>query len=230
MAWSISPTATELSADPDRSSRRALEPIDRVSEVLFGLIMVLTFTGSLSVATAGRAEVREMLVAALGCNFAWGVIDAILYLLGCLAEKGRGLAALHAARGADPAAARAAIAAALPPVVASAAEPAHLEAIRARLAQLPEPPVRPTLGGDEWRGALAVFLLVVASTFPVAVPFIFMDDAQRALRASNAVAIALLFLCGHAVGRLTRYHPWGMGVGMVLLGASLVAMTMALGG
>ena len=40
--------------DPIKSSKRVLDPIDRVSEVLFGLIMVLTFTGSLSVAEAGR--------------------------------------------------------------------------------------------------------------------------------------------------------------------------------
>src|SRR5258705_13962812 len=85
------------------SSRRVLEPIDRVSEVLFGLIMVLTFTGSLSVAEAGRDDVRTMLIGALGCNIAWGVIDALLYLMGGLASRGRDLAVLRALRGAaDP--------------------------------------------------------------------------------------------------------------------------------
>src|SRR3954465_1867820 len=82
----------------ERSSKRVLEPIDRVSEVLFGLIMVLTFTGSLSVAEAGRDDVRTMLIGALGCNLAWGIIDAVLYLMGCLAEKGRGLSAFRAVR------------------------------------------------------------------------------------------------------------------------------------
>ena len=72
-------------------SARVLDPVDRVSEVLFGLIMVLTFTGSLSVAEAGRDDVRTMLIGALGCNLAWGIIDAVLYLMGCLAEKGRDL-------------------------------------------------------------------------------------------------------------------------------------------
>ncbi len=81
------------------TSVRVLEPIDRVSEVLFGLIMVLTFTGSLSVAEAGRDDVRAMLVGALGCNLAWGIIDAILYLMGCLAEKGRNLATFRPSRG-----------------------------------------------------------------------------------------------------------------------------------
>ena len=47
-----------------------LNPVDRISEVLFGTIMVLTFTGAISVATDGRQEIRELLWAALGCNVA----------------------------------------------------------------------------------------------------------------------------------------------------------------
>src|SRR6185295_17919222 len=97
------------------SSRRVLEPIDRVSEVLFGLIMVLTFTGSLSVAEAGHEDIRTMLIGALGCNLAWGIIDAILYLMGCLAERGRNLMTLQAVRRAtDPPQAQRLIAEALP--------------------------------------------------------------------------------------------------------------------
>jgi len=211
--------------------KRVLEPIDRVSEVLFGLIMVLTFTGSLSVATAGHADVREMLIGALGCNVAWGVIDGLLYLLGCLAEKGRSLAAWHAVREArDPATAHRLIGDYLPPVVASVLETPEREAMRRRLTALAEPPARPGLGGDEWLGGLGVFLLVVASTLPVAMPFLLVPEAARALRISNGIAIAMLFVCGYATGRLTRYHPWGMGIAMVLVGAFLVAMTMALGG
>jgi Trk-type K+ transport system membrane component len=50
---------------------RVLDPIERVSEVIFGLLMAMTFIGSLSVATAGREEVRTMMITALGCNLAW---------------------------------------------------------------------------------------------------------------------------------------------------------------
>src|SRR5215471_18507230 len=96
------------------SSKRVLEPIDRVSEVLFGLIMVLTFTGSLSVAEAGREDVRMMLIGALGCNLAWGIIDAILYLMGILADEGQALMTYQAVRRAtDPANAQRIIADAL---------------------------------------------------------------------------------------------------------------------
>src|SRR5438067_13782649 len=103
----------------ESSSRRVLEPIDRISEVLFGLIMVLTFTGSLSIAAAGRDDVRTMLIGALGCNLAWGVIDGALYLMGCLAEKGRGLLTFRAVRKAtDAKEAQRLIAEGLPSVVA----------------------------------------------------------------------------------------------------------------
>ena len=129
------------------SSMRVLDPIDRVSEVLFGLIMVLTFTGSLSVAEAGREDVRTMLIGALGCNVAWGIIDAMLYLMGGLAEKSQGLMTYLAVRKAtDPQQAQRLIADALPPVVASILEPAELETMRRRLMQLPEPPERADAG------------------------------------------------------------------------------------
>src|SRR5574342_579376 len=89
--------------EPVKSSKRVLEPHERIAEVLFGLIMVLTFTGSLSIAEAGRQEIRTMLIGALGCNLAWGIIDGVLYLMGCLAEKGRALTTFHAVRQAtDP--------------------------------------------------------------------------------------------------------------------------------
>jgi VIT1/CCC1 family predicted Fe2+/Mn2+ transporter len=202
-----------------------------VAEVLFGLIMVLTFTGSLSVAEAGRDDVRAMLVGALGCNLAWGIIDAILYLMGCLAERSRRLMTVRAVRAADsPERGRALLADALPSEIASIVEPAELEGIRARLARLPEPPARAHMAKDDWIGAAAVFLLVFLSTFPVVIPFIFMREATPALRVSNAVAVAMLFMTGYTYGRLTGYRPVRMGISMVVLGMVLVGITMALGG
>src|SRR3974390_1421430 len=90
-----------MSNEPNKSSKRVLEPYDRISEVLFGLIMGLTFTGSLSVAQADRAEVRTMLIGALGCNLAWGIIDGIFYLMDCVSEQGQGIRSLHALRKAE---------------------------------------------------------------------------------------------------------------------------------
>src|SRR5512134_2231956 len=111
-------------------SQRILDLDQRRAEILFGLIMVLTFTGSLSVAEAGREDVRVMLIGALGCNIAWGIIDGGLYLMGCLAEKSRDLMTYRAVRRAsDPKRAQGLIAEALPSVIASVVQPAELEAM-----------------------------------------------------------------------------------------------------
>lgn len=214
-----------------RSSNRVLEPNDRISEVLFGLIMVLAFTGSLSVADAGRDDIRMMLIGALGCNLAWGIIDAVLYLMACLAERGRGLRTLLAVRRAtDPRVAQQAIAEELPALVASVLQPAELDAIRVRLQALPEPAARVRFSRRDYRGALGVFLLVFLSTLPVAVPFMLMDNVRLAMRVSNTTAVAMLFIAGVAYGRTVGRSPTGFGLGMVVLGGVLVALTIALGG
>jgi hypothetical protein len=62
----------EMPTDNRAWFKAVLDPMERISEVLFGLIMVLTFTSSLSIASADRASTRSMLIAALGCNLAWG--------------------------------------------------------------------------------------------------------------------------------------------------------------
>ena len=67
-------------------------PIQRISEVLFGLIMAVTIIGSLSIVSADRSEVRTVLVAALGCNLAWGLVDAVMYLRKPLTERSHELA------------------------------------------------------------------------------------------------------------------------------------------
>jgi hypothetical protein len=217
--------------DSDKSSRRVLDPIYRVNEVLFGLIMVLTFTGSLSVAEAGRDDIRKMLIGALGCNLAWGLIDGLFYLMGSLADKGQNLMTYLAVRKAsDPQHAQRLIAGRLPPLVASVLEPAELEAMRLRLKQLPEPPGRASLNREDWLGAVGIFLLVFLSTFPVVIPFIFMQSTLPALRVSNAIAIVMMFIAGYSYGRLTGYHPLRVGIAMVVLGALVVSATIKLGG
>lgn len=219
------------SIEKDRSWQRALDPMDRLSEVLFGLIMVLTFTCSLSVAEVGREDVKLMLIGALGCNLAWGLIDGWFYLMSCLAEKSQNLMTYQAVRKAgDAQSAQKLIAGALPPLVASVFRPVELEDLRQRLLQLPEPPARARLGLEDWRGAVAAFLLVFLSTFPVAIPFLVFEEIFTAMRASNAVAVVLLFVVGYAFGKMTGRHPWRVGISMVVVGAFVVAGTMALGG
>lgn len=213
------------------SRHRVLDPMERTSEVLFGLIMVLTYTGSLSIATSDQVQIRTMLIGALGCNLAWGVIDGGMYLMGCLNDRGRKLLALRSVRNAvDLDTARQAIADALPPLLASLLPQEQLEMMRLKLQQMPERPAYPRLTLQDGLGAVAVCLLVFLSTFPVIVPFMLIGDARLALRVSNAVAVAMLFLCGLAFGRQAGIRPWAVGVAMVAVGIALVAIAIVLGG
>ena len=214
------------------SSKRVLEPIERISEVLFGLIMVLTYTGTFRAnSNTDALAVRRMLLSALGCNLVWGIIDAIMYLMGCLAEKGRQLAVARAVRNAkDPDAAYRLIASAFPHLLAPLIKSEELEAMRKVFCEEAVLPARPRLHKRDWVGAAAVCLLVFLSTFPVVLPFLFVQNALAALRLSNAVALVMLFIAGYAFGLCTGFRAWLMGLVMALVGFALAGLAMVLGG
>jgi hypothetical protein len=223
--WQLTPLA-QFSA---KSSERILEPMDRIAEVLFGLIMALTFTLTLGVVTADRIQVRTMLLAA-PCNLAWGIIDAAVFLMARFNQRGRSAMQLQAVRtAANIADAHRIIADALPPVLALALSPDQLELIRQRLLHLPEAE-GPRLTKRDGLGAVGICLLSFLSTFPIVIPFILIGDTRLALRLSNAVAIGMLFLCGYAFGRYAGFRPWATGLSMVAVGAVLVGVAIVLGG
>jgi VIT1/CCC1 family predicted Fe2+/Mn2+ transporter len=200
-------------------------------EVFFGLIMVLTFTGTISVVESGRAEVRTLLIGALGCNIAWGLIDAIMYVMTSITERNQNLSLVNSIRAAkSPEAAHAAIAAALPPVAVGALRKEDMERIRGAVVALPPSPPYASVTAQDLLGAVGIFLLVAGSTFPVIAPFLFLNDIKSALLASHAVAVVMLFGLGYAYARMAGYHRVPVAALMVLLGIVLVAMTIALGG
>lgn len=216
---------------PGSAREPVLNPVDRVSELLFGLFMALTFVGAISVAESGRAEIRSLLAAALGCNLAWGLVDAVMYLVRTITDRGRAITLLRSVRAAaDAQAGRRLIGLSLSKTAAGLVSEMEIEAIRARIVALPSVPERPTLQRDDLLAALAVFLLVVASTFPVALPFLMFDDVGTAKAFSRAVALTMLFVGGLALGRYAGYGSWKVGFMMAGLGAALVAAVMALGG
>ena len=212
-------------------TRLLLNPMDRVAEILFGLIMALSFTCSIGIASRGPAEVRQLLIGAVGCNLAWGIVDATMYLIGVLARKSRSKTIFDAIRNSSQRAkARAYISDALPPDVASAIGPEGLEEIRTKLSGMPDMSIDVRLKFHDIKEAVAIFFLISISTFPVVVPFVFIHDTNIALRVSNAVAILMMFLCGWSVAKYVGYNKWKMSISITLIGIMLVAVTIALGG
>jgi VIT1/CCC1 family predicted Fe2+/Mn2+ transporter len=168
--------------------KRVLDPIERVSEIVFGLLMAQAIMGSLSVTDVGNGEVRKMMLAALTCNIAWGLVDGIMYLVATLTERSRERLVGEAAA----------------------------DSVR--------------LGRRDFAGALGVFLLVVLSTFPVVLPFMFIDTLPVAMRASNLLTMLMLFWGGWVLARYSGGNRWKAGFGLAAIGAALSAAIIALGG
>jgi hypothetical protein len=221
--------ANVLESRPSPETRtRLLEPVDRISELLFGLIMVLTFTGTISVATPD-VDVSLLLRAAIGCNLAWGLVDGVMYVTMGLVERAHFRRDVRALQAVDAVAARPLITDMLPPVLADAFQESELDQLHRSVMKVPEvPPVH--VGRDDLLGALAVALLVFGSTFPVVIPFLVTDDPTAAIRWSNSIAVLMMFACGVGLGRYSGMKPWKTGLAMTVLGVVLVVATIALGG
>ena len=208
-----------------------LNTMDRVSEILFGIIMTLTFTCSIGIANAKNTEIRQLIIAAISCNIAWGLVDAIGYIVSTIVQRSRNKTILDSVlTTSDADKARKYIADSLPPSIASVLDPEELEQIRKKLAKLPGSALQVRLRTRDLKRSVMIFLLMFISAFPIVIPFIFIRDTQLALRISNMVAIVLMFLCGWSLAKYVGSNKWLMSFGLTLVGIILVLITIALGG
>ncbi|WP_028218965.1 hypothetical protein [Paraburkholderia oxyphila] len=208
---------------------RLLEPVDRISEILFGLIMAVTIVGSQSITSPGQNFARAVTHAALGCNLAWGLVDAVMYLLRTATERTRNCNLAKQIVSADPRAACRLIAEALPPHVANITGSTELEGMRQRLMVLPAR--KRGLAPRDYLEATGIFLLVVVATFPVVLPFLLTDDLAAAKHGSRAIALVMLFIAGIGLARYAGYRrPFVTGLAMAAIGAILIGAVVALGG
>jgi hypothetical protein len=213
---------------------RYLDPATRLGEVLFGLIMVLTVTLTAGLIVAeGKAGVRQLLWTATGCNIAWGIIDAVMYLMDCLTVRTGKMRLLEAVR-------RAPDAPETLKLIQQEIEPEIQELIgreesetlsRAILKHIAHARVtKPTLTKDDLYGAVACFCLVFVSCLPAAAPFLIFSNPQSALRVSNFLLIALLFLVGRKWARYADVNRLAAGLTLVAIGLALVGIAILLGG
>jgi len=215
---------------PDDERKRLLDPVDRVSEILFGLIMAVTIVGSVSIATAGRDELRTVMWAALGCNLAWGLVDAVMYVIRTVTERTRNQALARRIVQAEAGDAHGLIAQALPNHIATLVGTDELEGIRQRLFALQVDRLG-VLRVLDFLEAVGIFVMVVIATFPVVIPFLLTDNAATAMHWSQAITLVMLFLAGFALGRHAGYpKPLRPGLAMAVFGALLIAAVKALGG
>lgn len=209
----------------------SLNRVDRISEVLFGLIMVLTFTGAISIATDNREDVRELLIAALGCNIAWGLVDAIMYLMNVYAERGNTLRAINRIqKSKNTTEKRKLIREQTSVVLNSLMQDEEIDRLSQKITALPEPELKNIFSFKDLIAGMEIFLLVFLCTFPVVVPFLFIDEIGKALRLSNLIALIMLFIGGYLLGSYAGFRKIITALIYTGIGVFLVAFTMALGG
>lgn len=208
-----------------------LNPVDRISEILFGLIMVLSFTGAISIFKDGKEEVRELLWAALGCNLAWGLIDAIMYLMNVIIERGHSLKILkmlESSKSNDDSVQI--LNEEIQPLIIQLLSKEELIDISNRIKQLPEASYKNVLNSTDFIAGIQIFFLVFMCTFPVVLPFAFFNEIGLALRVSNGIAIGLLFIGGYVLAGYAGFGRIFTAIIYTLIGVALVFLTMALGG
>ena len=178
-------------------------------------------------------EARDLLIAALGCNAAWGIIDAALFLIARLSERGRLHRMVMAIR-AEPekntafALVDRELEERLPSVVGPEMRAVLVAHVLERVGAMPLE--RHRIRGEDAAAALAVFWLVFLTALPAVVPFLLIRDASLAMRASNAVLIGLLFYVGWRWAGFTGAGRWRTAISISLLGVALVVVAIALGG
>jgi hypothetical protein len=213
---------------------RFLEPADWLGEILFGLIMVLTFTlGADMIVAEGPTATRELLQDILGCIFAWSLIDAMNFVMNRMFERSRSARLIEAVQIAPNDEQGLAI-------IQNELEP-DLEAFSSKeertslyrdvfrtVKAVAVPKTRIEM--EEIGGALVTFLLVMLTTVPALGPFLFIGDRYVALRVSNGLLLGMLFLVGYFWAREAKTNPWWTALVVMLIGAAMVGVAKIFGG
>jgi len=219
-----------MSRAPESVSQAVLSPFERGAEIIFGILMAISVTAAAEITSGGDADTRALMVAALGCNLAWGLIDGVIYLLQLQFERHRvHRMALELRELSAEDAFRKRVAAELPPLVAQAMNADSYRYIRQAVQSYAQS--RPAYWSrQELAAAGLICALVFASTFPLVLPFMLMQEPYLALRASHAIAVAMLFILGWRLGRWSGASPLGSGTLLAAVGVVLAVLCVALGG
>lgn len=220
-----------------------LDPIDRLSETIYSILILLTFTLAFRVFKLATEPpplqttdeyVLELLFAALGAIFAWGVIDGIMYVLTSLFDRlERRRLAWHIQAAATYSEAVEAIADELDfilePITGNAQRQALYQDVLEHLREAE--PREVGLKWEDFTGALACVFVALYSVLPSLVPFVlFRDNYLLAIRLSNVISFIVLFVAGYQWGKYTGANPWKTGLILLGVGALIVAVAILVGG
>jgi len=219
-----------------------LDPIDRLTETIFSILILLSFTLAFRIIKLGpdpsqhipSAYVNELLIGAVGATIAWGIIDGIMYALIAVFERGerhRLLAQLQSVHTTEQGVNIIAdeLDYILEPITSEPQRKMLYEDVFEHLREGTPQPV--TLTREDIVGGFGSLLVAVIAVLPSFVPFLFFyNNPAFAIRLSNVVSFVVLFISGYQWGRHTGSSPWKTGLLLAATGAIMVLIAIPLGG
>ncbi len=208
--------------------RSLLSPSDRHSEILFGLIMVLTITGTVGLETGSR---KAVLSAGIGACIAWGIVDGIIYVYGNLLERGRiALAAQEASTCREEGCDLRKIKEELEDTIVDTLSEREKHEVAMHIKERLKPVENHTHATKEdIQGGIAAGMLVFLSGIPVLLPFLFLDGIW-AMRLSSIIGFILLFAIGYRWGGYIGRSRFWTGITMMGVVMVITGVVIALGG
>jgi len=221
---------------------RLLDPIDRLSETIFSILILLTFTLAFRIIKLGAdpaqqipdTYVNELLRGAAGATLAWGIIDGIMYALMALFERGERHRLLHQLQTATTQEEGVQIVAdeldyILEPITGAEQRRQLYDDVLEHLRN--GRPQRVRLTSQDIAGGFGSVLVAVIAVIPSFVPFLlFYNAPSLAIRASNVVSFVVLFISGYQWGKHTGANPWATGLLLAGIAAIMVLIAIPLGG
>lgn len=217
-----------------------LDPIDRLTETIYSVLILLTFTLAFRIFHLEAAEpvsveyVTDLFAGALLATITWGVIDGIVYVLTSVLERGKKHRLLWHIQAADSREEAAEAVAGelgfiLEPITSDTQRTELYHDILDHLRDSEAQPIR--LKREDFTGALACVFVAVIAVLPALLPFIIVrNDPALAIRLSNVGSFAVLFYAGYEWGKYTEINPWKTGLGLVAVGMLLAAIAIPFGG
>lgn len=221
--------------------QRFLDPIDRLTEAIYAVLIVMTFTmayRAIDVSTLSQMDVSDAVVslglAAFGCAVAWGIIDGAMFVLLGMMERGENSRLLKKVKAApDERTAINTISKQLDDTLeAVMSDDERQELYRQAYVRMRDnEPKHVGFKRDDFYGAVGVVLVAILATLPIVIPiFVFRNDVNLAVRASNLMAIVMLFLFGYRWGKHAGNKPIRVGLLLAAFGVVVVLVAIPLGG
>ncbi len=224
--------------------RKYLSPSDRLTEIIATIIMTMTIIIAIQFGIGiSNYSVRLIFVATLGCNIAWGLVDAVNYIFSEVFERGQHLhfiKVIKEMKNEEEAVTFIGkkIETKLDSAILDQIQPEERVEISKRVFQHLSKSTSTTMKPkpvhivqDDIYGAVSVFILVIIVCMILLLPFLFLpNNLVLGYRITQIISLILFFLVGYRLALVTNRPKVRTGLIFVVLGTIIIIIVIFMGG